>query len=148
MQRQATVTPQRDRGLALKTRYRIRSLFRIDRKDGASIVRHYATAEQAKGSRRSERPRIERDFDPEAVRQWKASAGRDLIVGGPNLAARAFGAGLVDECHLFVAPVVVGGGKRSLPEGLRLELELMSERRFGSGVVYLHYRTRTRGDGP
>ena len=91
--------------------------------------------------------RIERDFDPEAVRQWKASAGQDLIVGGPDLAARAFGAGLVDECHLFVAPVVVGGGKRSLPEGLRLELELMSERRFGSGVVYLHYRTRTRGDG-
>jgi dihydrofolate reductase len=93
------------------------------------------------------RTRIERDFDPEAVRQWKASAGQDLIVGGPNLAARTFGAGLVDECHLFVAPVVVGGGKRSLPEGFRLELELMSERRFGSGVVYLHYRTRTRGDG-
>jgi dihydrofolate reductase len=89
------------------------------------------------------RTRIERDFDPEAVRQWKASAGQDLIVGGPNLAARAFGAGLVDECHLFVAPGVVGGGKRSLPDGVRVKLELLGERRFGNGMVYLHYRTRT-----
>jgi dihydrofolate reductase len=88
------------------------------------------------------RTRIERDFDPEAVRQTKALAGRDLIVGGPELAARAFEAGLVDECHLFVAPVVVGGGKRSLPDNVRLELELLDERRFGSGMVYLYYRTR------
>ena len=72
----------------------------------------------------------------------KALAGRDLTVGGPQLAARAFGAGLVDECHLFVAPVVVGGGKRSLPGGVRLELELLGERRFGGGIVYLRYRTR------
>ena len=85
---------------------------------------------------------IERDLDPEAVRQTKALAGRDLIVGGPQLAARAFGAGLVDECHLFVAPVVVGGGKRSLPDNVRLELELLDERRFGSGIVCLYYRTR------
>jgi dihydrofolate reductase len=86
---------------------------------------------------------IERDFDPEAVRQIKALAGRDLIVGGPELAAQAFKAGLVDECHLFVAPVVVGGGKRSLPDNVRLKLELLDERRFDSGMVYLYYRTRT-----
>ncbi len=76
------------------------------------------------------RTRIERDFDPEAVRQTKALAGRDLIVGGPELAARAFEAGLVDECHLFVAPVVVGGGKRSLPDNVRLELELLGRTPF------------------
>jgi dihydrofolate reductase len=86
------------------------------------------------------RTRIERDFDPEAVRQLKASAGHDLNVGGPDLAAQAFTAGLVDECHLFVAPVVVGGGTRSLPSKVRLELELLDERRFGNGMVYLRYR--------
>ena len=89
------------------------------------------------------RTRIERDFDPEAVRKMKASAERDLIVGGPELAAQAFRAGLVDECHLFVAPIVVGGGKRSLPDGVRLELELLDERRFGGGMVYLRYHTET-----
>jgi dihydrofolate reductase len=88
------------------------------------------------------RTRIERDFDPEAVRRMKAQAERDLSVGGPDLAAQALGAGLVDECHLFVAPVVVGGGKRSLPRDVRLKLELLDERRFGSGMVYLYYRTR------
>jgi dihydrofolate reductase len=88
----------------------------------------------------SARTRIERDFDPEAVRQLKASARRDLTVGGPDLAAQAIKAGLVDEYQLFVTPVVVGGGKRSLPDGIRLKLELMDERRFGSGVVHLHYR--------
>ena len=86
---------------------------------------------------------IERNFDPEAVRQMKASAGQDMLVGGPNLAAQAFGAGLVDECHLFVAPILVGGGKRSLPSDVRLELELLDERRFGGGTVYLRYRTGT-----
>jgi len=85
--------------------------------------------------------RIERDFDPETVRQLKASAERDITVGGPDLAAQAFKAGLVDELQLFVAPVVVGGGKRSLPDHVRLKLELLDERRFGSGVVYLRYRT-------
>ena len=89
------------------------------------------------------RTRIERGFDAEAVRQMKALAGRDLIVGGPELAAQAFKAGLVDECHLFVAPMVVGGGKRSLPDNVRLKLELLDERRFGNGMVYLHYRTKT-----
>jgi dihydrofolate reductase len=87
--------------------------------------------------------RIERDFDPEAVRQMKTAEGSDLAVGGPNLAAHAFRAGLVDECHLFVTPVIVGGGKPSLPDGLRLELELLGERRFDGGVAYLHYKTLT-----
>jgi dihydrofolate reductase len=89
------------------------------------------------------RTRIERDFEPDAVRKMKASAGRDLIVGGADLAAQAFEAGLVDECHLFVAPIVVGGGKRSLADGVRVKLELLDERRFGNAMVYLHYRTRT-----
>jgi dihydrofolate reductase len=90
----------------------------------------------------SARTRIERDFDPEVVRQLKATADRDLSVGGPGLAGQALAAGLVDECHFFVAPVVVGGGTRSLPEQLRLALELVDERRFPSGFVYLRYRTR------
>jgi dihydrofolate reductase len=89
------------------------------------------------------RTRIERDFEPDAVRQMKASAQRDMIVGGADLAAHAFRAGLVDECHLFVSPIVVGGGKRSLPDDVRLKLELLDKRRFGNGVVHLHYRTRT-----
>jgi dihydrofolate reductase len=89
------------------------------------------------------RTRIERAFDPEAVRQMKARVGRDILVGGPDLAAQAIKAGLVDESHLFVAPIVVGGGKQSLPDNVRLQLELLEERRFGSGMVYLHYRTRT-----
>ncbi|HEX7145479.1 MAG TPA: dihydrofolate reductase family protein [Gaiellaceae bacterium] len=86
------------------------------------------------------RTRIERDFDPETVRQLKASAERDITVGGPDLAAQAIRAGLVDELQLFVAPAVAGGGKRSLPDDVRLKLELLDERRFGSGVVYLRYR--------
>jgi dihydrofolate reductase len=91
----------------------------------------------------SARTRIERDFDPEAVRQMKAPTGRDITVGGPALAAQAIKAGLVDECHLFVAPIVVGGGKPSLPNDLRLELDLLDECRFGNGMVHLHYGTRT-----
>ncbi|HEX7536432.1 MAG TPA: dihydrofolate reductase family protein [Dermatophilaceae bacterium] len=104
----------------------------------------------------SDRTRIERDFDPEAVRQMRADAGRDLSVGGPDLsvggpdnvggpdlADQAIRAGLVDELHLFVSPVVVGGGKQFLPDDARCELELLDERRFGNGVVHLHYRTRT-----
>jgi dihydrofolate reductase len=91
----------------------------------------------------SARTRIERDFDPEAVGQLKASAGRDLSVGGPDLAAQAIKAGLVDEYHLFLTPIVVGGGKPSLPDQVRVKLELLDERRFGSGVVHLHYRTKT-----
>jgi dihydrofolate reductase len=91
----------------------------------------------------SARTLIERDFDPEAVRHMKASGGRDIIVGGPDLAAQAFKARLVDECHLFVAPMVVGGGKQFLPNNVRLKLELLDERRFGSGMIHLHYRTIT-----
>jgi dihydrofolate reductase len=89
------------------------------------------------------RTRIERDFDPEAVRQLKAAAERDFTVGGPTLGAHAITAGLVDEYHLFVWPVVVGGGKPFLPNMVRLQLELLDERRFGNGVVYLRYRTQT-----
>jgi dihydrofolate reductase len=88
------------------------------------------------------RTRLERTFDPAAIRELKASAMRDLAVGGPNLAAHAFKAGLVDECHLFLCPVVVGGGKRSLPDHVRLDLELLDERRFANGVVHLRYHTR------
>jgi dihydrofolate reductase len=89
------------------------------------------------------RTRLEREFDPEAVRRMKAAAERDLIVGGPALAAHAFRGCLVDECHLFVAPVVVGGGKQSLPDDVRLDLELVDERRFGNGTVHLRYRAMT-----
>jgi dihydrofolate reductase len=92
----------------------------------------------------SARTRLERDFDPEAVRELKAAAGRDLTVGGPDLAAQAIEAGLVDEYHLFVTPVVVGGGTRALPDGVRVKLELLDERRFGNGVVHLHYRATSR----
>jgi dihydrofolate reductase len=91
----------------------------------------------------SARTRIERDFDPEAVRQMKASSGRDLSVGGPHLAARAIEAGLVDEFHLYLTPIVVGGGTQALPDDVRVELALLDERRFGNGMVHLHYRTRT-----
>jgi dihydrofolate reductase len=88
----------------------------------------------------SAKTRIERDFDPEAVRAMKADAERDISVGGPELAGHAMKAGLVDEWHLFLTPVVVGGGKQALPDDIRLGLELVDERRFGSGVVHLHYR--------
>ncbi|MFL5913920.1 MAG: dihydrofolate reductase family protein [Gaiellaceae bacterium] len=87
------------------------------------------------------RTRIERSFDPEAVRRMKASAERDMSVGGPGLAANAIAAGLVDECRFFLTPIVVGGGTRALPDGVHLPLELLDERRFTSGVVYLRYRT-------
>jgi dihydrofolate reductase len=85
--------------------------------------------------------RLERRFDPAAVRELKATAGRDLTVGGAGLAAQAFRAGLVDECRLLILPVVVGGGKPGLPAGIRADLELLDERRFHNGVVHLHYRT-------
>jgi dihydrofolate reductase len=90
----------------------------------------------------SARTRIERAFDPDAIRQMKAAASRDITVGGPELAAQAMRAGLVDECHLFVGPIVIGGGNPALPHDVRLKLKLLDERRFGNGVVHLHYRTR------
>jgi dihydrofolate reductase len=117
--------------------------------DGSPVMRDYADIWQAADkivfartleTVSSRRTRIERDFDPEAVRRLKASAERDISVGGPDLAAQAIRAGLVDEHHLFLTPVVVGGGNRALPDGVRVELELLDERRFGNGVVHLHYR--------
>jgi dihydrofolate reductase len=88
----------------------------------------------------TERTRIEREFKPEAVRRLKETAGADISIGGPELAAHALQAGLVDEIYLFLAPVIVGGGKPALPDGLRLGLELVDERRFDGGMVYLRYR--------
>ena len=87
--------------------------------------------------------RIEREFDPEAVRKLKATSERDLLIGGPELAGEAIRAGLVDEYHLFLAPVLVGDGKRVLPDGVRVDLELVEERRFASGFIYLRHRTRS-----
>jgi len=87
--------------------------------------------------------RLEHRFDPDAIRELKARATRDLTIGGANLAARAFEAGLVDECRLFVWPLVLGGGKPAFPAGVRADLELVDERRFGNGVLLLRYRVRT-----
>jgi dihydrofolate reductase len=89
------------------------------------------------------RTRIEPDFDPEAIRKMKATTQHDMVIGGPALATHAFRAGLVDECHLFLAPIIVGEGKPALPHNLRLELELLAERRFGNGMVHLRYRTKS-----
>jgi dihydrofolate reductase len=88
----------------------------------------------------SGRTRIERDFDPAAIDRLKRSSGRDISIGGADLARQAFSADLVDECHLFLCPVVVGRGKRALPDEGLLRLELLDEQRFRSGVVHLHYR--------
>lgn len=91
----------------------------------------------------SAKTRIERSFDPDAVRRLKAEADADLTVDGPNLAAQAIAAGLVDEYHLFITTSVVGGGKRFFPDGVRLDLELVEERAFAaSGLIYARYRTR------
>ncbi len=90
----------------------------------------------------SEKTRIERTFDPDAVRTLKAETDHDLSIDGPNLAAQAITAGLVDEYHLFVTTSVVGGGKRFFPDGVRLDLELVDERAFDSGLVYARYHTR------
>jgi dihydrofolate reductase len=94
------------------------------------------------------RTRIERRFDADAVRVMKDGASHDLLIGGANLAGHAFAAGLVDECQLFLTPIVVGGGKRALPDGVRLELELLDQRRFAGGVVYLNYRARSAARDP
>jgi dihydrofolate reductase len=90
----------------------------------------------------SARTRIERSFDPDAVRRLKAESDSDLTVDGPTLAAQAIRAGLVDEYHLFLTTTVVGGGKRFFPDGVRLDLDLVEERSFDSGLVYARYRTR------
>jgi dihydrofolate reductase len=96
------------------------------------------------GQPRSARTRIEREFDPDAVRRLKANAQRDITVDGPELAAQAIRAGLVDEFQMIVCPVVVGSGKRFFPDGVRLDLELVEERRFRKGVVILRYAVRSR----
>jgi dihydrofolate reductase len=120
--------------------------------DQPSVMRDYADLWQAADkivySRSLETPasartRIERDFEPEAIRQMKLAGARDISVGGPDLAGQALSAGLVDECHFFLAPMLIGGGNRAFPDKLRLELELLDERCFGSGFVHLHYRTRS-----
>ena len=90
----------------------------------------------------SAKTRIERTFDPDALRRLKNEADHDLSVDGPNLAAQAIRAGLVDEYHLFMTTSVVGGGKRFFPDGVRLDLELVGERSFDSGLIHAHYRTR------
>jgi len=105
---------------------------------GADKVVYSTTLEKAQ----SARTRIERHFDPEAVRRMKSAAAKDITVGGPHLAAEAIRAGLVDELHLIVVPVMVGGGNRALPDGVRVDLQLVDEGRFGGGAVHLHYLVR------
>jgi dihydrofolate reductase len=116
--------------------------------DGSPAVQEYAAIWQAAdkvvysrtlSSVATARTRLEREFDPESVRRLKAGASRDLGVGGAELAAAAIRAGLVDELQLFLVPVVVGAGKPALPGGVRQELELLDEQRFGNGTVYLRY---------
>jgi dihydrofolate reductase len=89
------------------------------------------------------RTRIERNFDPGMIRQLKSATGHDMTVGGADLAGQAITAGLVDELQLFLVPVVVGGGKRALPSGVRSDLELLDTQRFASGAVYLRYRPKS-----
>ncbi len=115
------------------------------------ITRDYAEMWQAAnkivysrtlGTVSTRKTQLERTFDPESIRQLKETVKQDILIGGPGLAAHAFRAGLVDECQLFLTPIIVGGGKQSLPDNVRIELELVEERRFGNGMVFLRYRTR------
>ena len=111
------------------------------------FARQWQAAEKIVYSRtlaepRSARTRIEREFDPDAVRRLKADAEHDIEVAGPELAAQAIRAGLVDEFLMFVCPVVVGGGKRFFPDGVRLDLDLVGERRFRMGTIVLRYAVR------
>ena len=85
---------------------------------------------------------LEQTFDPEAIRHLKETSEHDILIGGPELAAHAFRAGLINEYHLFIIPILVGGGKSALPDNVRLKLELLAERRFGNGTVYLRYRIK------
>lgn len=124
---------------------------RMQLDDEPAVVRDFAelwrVAEKVVYSRTltdplTQRTRIENEFDPDVVRAMKAAASRSISVGGPTLAAEAIRAGLVDEFHQFVTPVIVGGGTPYLPERAKLKLELLDERRFAGGTVHLHYRTR------
>lgn len=92
------------------------------------------------------RTRLEREFEPGAVRALKQAGSADISISGPGIATHAFRAGLIDQVHLFMHPVIVGGGKPGLPQDVRLELELLDERRFDSGVVHVHYRSAGLGD--
>jgi dihydrofolate reductase len=123
----------------------------VDADDRSPVARDYAeiwrAAEKVVYSRTLEavssaRTRIERDLDPVAVRELKESSEADISVGGSDLAGQALAAGIVDEVQLFLGPVVIGGGKPALPDGLRIQLALVDEHRFESGVVYLRYRVR------
>jgi dihydrofolate reductase len=122
--------------------------------DSGAVARDYASiwrsAEKVVFSRTlqtpsSARTRLEPSFDPEAIRALKENSQADLTVGGAELAGQAIAAGLVDECRLFVVPVLVGGGKHALPDKVRADLELLDQRRFKAGVVYLQYRTSMAG---
>jgi dihydrofolate reductase len=104
----------------------------------ADKIVYSRTLEDVSGAR----TRIVRDFDAEAIRQMKVNAERDISVGGPDLAAQALKARLVDELHLFLTPILIGGGTEALPNHVRQKLDLLNERRFGSGVVHLHYGTQ------
>ncbi len=106
---------------------------------GAEKIVYSSTLEEVS----SARTRLERRFEPEAVAELKRAAERDLAIGGPTLAAEAFAAGLVDRVHLLLSPAIVGGGTRALPAGVRLDLDLVDEHRFGNGVVHLEYRVQS-----
>ncbi|WP_308252150.1 dihydrofolate reductase family protein [Pseudonocardia sp. KRD291] len=106
--------------------------------DGADKIAYSTTLESVSSARTG----IELTFDPDAVRRAEADADHDLTVDGPNLAAQAIAAGLVDEYHLFTTTSVVGGGTRFFPDGVRLDLKLVEQRAFDSGLIYAHYRTR------
>jgi len=117
--------------------------------DQAAVMRDFAetwrAAEKIVYSRSlqtvsSARTRIERDLDADAVRRLKETSRADMTIGGAELAGQALALGLVYECHLFLGPIMVGGGKRALPDNIRAQLELLDERRFRSGVVHLRYR--------
>ena len=97
-------------------------------------------ARPAPGRLSSARTRIERDLDPDAVRSLKETSEADITIGGAELAGQALALGLIDECQLFLGPLLLGGGKRALPDSVRAQLELLDERRFQSGVVHLRSR--------
>jgi dihydrofolate reductase len=117
--------------------------------DSSAVTRDFASIWRSAGkivysrtlqAASSARTRIEPGFDPDAIRRLKGNSEADLTIGGAKLAGQAIAAGLVDECHLFLVPFLVGGGKRALPDNIRAQLELLGERRFRHGVVHLHYR--------
>jgi len=121
--------------------------------DEPAVVREYAgiwrdtdkvVYSSSLGEVSTARTRIERHFDPEAVRRLKDASRADLSIGGATIAAEAFRHGLVDECVLLLCPVTVGGGKPALPRGVRLDLELMDHRRFANGVIAMRYAVRNR----